>query len=378
MKIGIPREGVPGEQRVAAVPDTITKMIKTGMEVIIESGAGLGSYINDKDFILAGAKIETNHAAVFQQADVILKVYRPTLEEADNMRDGAALIAPLYPARNPDLVATFMKKKITSFSLDLVPRIARAQSMDILSSMSNLAGYKSVIMAADHLSKIFPMMTTAAGTIPPTKVIVIGAGVAGLQAIATARRLGGVVIGFDTRPVVAEQVKSLGAEFVSMETSHEQSQDAGGYAKEQSAEFYKNEQDIIRKYIKEADVVITTALIPGKRAPLLITEEMVKEMKPGSVIVDLAIEQQGNCELSEVDKIVVKHAVTLIGILNIPSTLSVNASQLYSKNIYTFLDYISPQLTASQLDMSDDIVKGCLVTYRGECVNAAVKQVLKL
>lgn len=378
MKIGIPKEGVPGEQRVAAVPDTISKMVKAGMEVIMESGAGLGSYIDDKDFIAAGAKIETDHAAVFQQADVILKVIRPTQDEIDYMREGATLIAPLYPARNPDLVTKLMAKKITSFSLDLVPRIARAQSMDILSSMSNLAGYKSVILAANHLSKIFPMMTTAAGTIPPAKIIVIGAGVAGLQAIATARRLGGVVIGFDTRPVVAEQVKSLGAEFVSMETSHEQSQDSGGYAKEQSAEFYKNEQEIIRKYIKEADVVITTALIPGKRAPLLITEAMVKEMKQGSVIVDLAIEQEGNCELTEVGKIIVKHAVTIIGLLNIPSTMSVNSSQLYSRNIYTFLNYIAPQLTASQLDMSDDIVKGCLVTYHGECVNAAVKQGLKL
>lgn len=384
MKVGIPKEGTPGEQRVAAVPDTVARMVKAGMEVIVESGAGLGSYIEDKDYLLAGAKIEPDHASVFHQADVVLKVFRPILDEKtgkhelDYLRDSATLIAPLYPTRNPDLITKLIEKKITAFSLDLLPRIARAQSMDILSSMSNLAGYKSVILAADYLAKIFPMMTTAAGTIPPAKVIVIGAGVAGLQAIATARRLGGVVIAFDTRPIAAEQVKSLGAEFVSMETSHDQSQDSGGYAKEQSADFYKNEQEIIRKYIKEADVVITTALIPGKRAPLLITAEMVKEMKHGSVIVDLAIEQEGNCELSEPGKIVVKHDITIIGMLNIPSKMAMNASQLYSKNIFSFLTHVAPQLGTSQLDMSDEIVKGCLVTYQGECVNAMVKEVLKI
>lgn len=359
MKIGIPKEGMSGEQRVAAVPETVAKMVKAGMEVIVETGAGLASHINDQDYISAGAKISSTHADVFQQADIVLKVFRPTLEEVDMMRDAIVLVAPLYPAQNPDLIARLLSKKITAFSLDLVPRIARAQSMDILSSMSNLSGYKSVIMAADYLPKIFPMMTTAAGTILPAKVIVIGAGVAGLQAIATARRLGGVVIAFDTRPVAAEQVKSLGAEFVSMETSHAQAQDTGGYAKEQTADFYKNEQEIIHKYIKEADVVITTALIPGKRAPLLITANMVKEMKPGSVIVDLAVEQQGNCELSKPGEIVVQHDVTIIGLLNLPSKLAGNASTLYSKNIFAFLNYVAPQL--GQLDREDEIIKGTLI-----------------
>ncbi|VVC77242.1 NAD(P) transhydrogenase subunit alpha part 1 [Aquicella siphonis] len=383
MKIGIPREVMPGEKRVAAVPETVSRMIKAGMEVAVESGAGLLSHIEDKDYQQAGAVIASDHQTLFAQADVILKVNKPVMDEKlhmhelDMMKEGTTLIAPLYPARNPDLVKQLIEKKITSFSLDMLPRIARAQSMDILSSMSNLAGYKSVILAADHLGKIFPMLTTAAGTILPAKVIVIGAGVAGLQAIATARRLGGVVIAFDTRPVVAEQVKSLGADFVSLETSHEQSQDTGGYAKEQTAEFYQKEQEIIRQYSREADVIITTALIPGKRAPILITESMVREMKRGSVIVDLAVEQEGNCELSEPGQIIVRHDVTIIGILNIPSTVVSNASQLYSKNLLAFLSYIAPQLQASRLDMTDEIVKGCLVTYQGDVLNAVVKQVLK-
>lgn len=366
IKVGIPKEILPGERRVAGTPETITKMIKAGLELYVEKDAGLGSYIQDKDFEQAGAKI-TERKSLFNEVDVLLKVNRPLYDEnlkvheADLLKNQATLLAPLFLSRYPDLKAKLAEKKTTAFALELLPRIARAQSMDILSSMSNLAGYKSVVLAADHLGKIFPMLTTAAGTILPVKVIVIGAGVAGLQAIATARRLGGVVIAFDTRPVVSEQVKSLGADFVSLETSHE-AQDAGGYAKEQSAEFYANEQNIIRRYIKEADVIITTALIPGKRAPILITEEMVKEMRPGSVIVDLAVEQEGNCVLSEPGKIVVKHDITLIGLLNLPSTVPVNASQLYAKNIFTFLNYILPGLQAGQFDTTDEIIKGCLIS----------------
>ena len=278
MKIGIPKEIWQEESRVAATPETVAKMVKAGMQVSVESDAGMRANIPDTEYAKAGATIETNRENLFGQADVILKVNRPVLDtakgkhELDWMKENSTLIAPLFPLKNIDLVTKLNQKKITAFSLELLPRIARAQSMDILSSMSSIAGYKSVIMAADYLGKVFPMMTTAAGTILPAKIIVIGAGVAGLQAIATARRLGGVVIAFDTRPVAAEQVKSLGAEFVSMETTHDKTEDAGGYAKEQSAAFYEQEQNIIRKYIVDADVVITTALIPGKRAPLLITE----------------------------------------------------------------------------------------------------------
>jgi NAD(P) transhydrogenase subunit alpha len=378
MKIGIPKEMTPGERRVAAVPETVAKMIKAGMEVFVESEAGIAAYVDDNDYIKAGAKI-VDATTLFNQSDTILKVNRPLFDEKksaheiDFFKEKSTLIAPLFPSRNPDLIAKLREKKITAFSLDLLPRIARAQSMDILSSMSNLAGYKSVILAADYLGKIFPMMTTAAGTVIPAKVIVIGAGVAGLQAIATARRLGGVVIAFDTRPIAAEQVKSLGADFVSLETHHEEAQDTGGYAKEQSAEFYQKEQDIIRKYIKEADVVITTALIPGKEAPILITEEMVKEMRHGSVIVDLGIEQGGNCALSEPGKVVVKHDVTIIGLLNLPSTMPIHASLLYSKNLFAFLNYIAPQMEKNEFDRTDDIVKGCLITFQGDIVHPSLQ-----
>lgn len=380
MKIAVPKEICSNENRVAATPETVTKMLKANLTVCIESGAGLGSFITDQEYQQAGASIAENAASLYSQADVVLKVHRPLDEnhsrETDLLKTGSVLIAPLYPSQHHELISTLNAKNITAFSLDLLPRIARAQAMDILSSMSNIAGYKSIIMAANCLDKLFPMMTTAAGTILPAKVIVIGAGVAGLQAIATARRLGGVVIAFDTRPIVEEQVKSLGADFVSLETTHEKSQEVGGYAKEQSAEFYQHEQDIIRKYIKEADVVITTALIPGKRAPILITEEMVKEMKHGSVIVDLAIEQQGNCVLAEAGKIVVKHQVTIIGLLNIPSTVPLHASQLYSRNLYHFLNYVLPQLQSGQFDFNDDIIKSCLITHQGKIINSALNDLL--
>jgi len=374
MKVGVVKEIVPGETRVAATPETVSKMMVANMEVLIESSAGKHAYFSDQDYTQAGAHVLMSAKEVYAQTDVVLKVQPPFNDEVDFLREGSTLIAPLYPVKNADLIKKLNAKKITAFSLELLPRIARAQSMDILSSMSNLAGYKSVMMAAEHLGKIFPMMTTAAGTILPAKVIVIGAGVAGLQAIATARRLGGVVIAFDTRPAAREQVKSLGADFVSMETTHENAQDAGGYAKEQTTEFYQHEQDIIAKYLKEADVVISTALIPGKRAPILITENMVQSMKQGSVIVDLAAEQQGNCLLCEPGQIVVKHGVTIIGVLNIPSLLPVHASQLYSKNIFTFLNYTAPCLASQQWNFSDDIIKNCLLTYNGETVHPAFKQ----
>lgn len=377
MKIGILKESSASEKRVAAVPETVSKMVKDGLEVVIEKGAGAGAFIDDAQYVQVGATLATDSASLLQHANVVLKVQRPTPSEINLLKEHTVLIAPLYPLQNPELITQLNAKKITAFALDMLPRIARAQSMDILSSMSNLAGYKSIIMAADHLGKIFPMMTTAAGTIPPAKIIVIGAGVAGLQAIATARRLGGIVIAFDTRPAAEEQVKSLGADFVSMETSHEQAEDSSGYAKEQSSDFYRREQDILRQYTKEADVIITTALIPGKRAPILISEQMVKEMKHGSVIVDLAVEQKGNCELSEPGKIIEKWGVTIIGILNVPSTIPIHASQLYSKNVYTFLKYILPQLQTTQLDMTDEIIKGTLMSDHGEIKHPLIEQLLQ-
>lgn len=361
MNIGIPKETAANELRVAATPETISKMMAAGFTIHVESQAGLGSYISNEDYLKVGAKISESAKDLYEQSQIILKVQAPSLSEIDSIKNNTILITPLPMPSTEEWHAKTKEKKITIFALNLLPRIARAQSMDILSSMSNIAGYKSVILAADHLKKFFPMLTTAAGTIIPAKVIVIGAGVAGLQAIATARRLGAVVIAFDTRPATEEQVKSLGANFVSLATSHEQTEDKSGYAKEQSADFYKHEQNIIHQYIKDTDVIITTALIPGKRAPLLITESMVKEMKPGSVIVDLAVEQQGNCQLSEMGKIVVKHAVTIIGLTNLSSMLPIHASQLYAKNMWSFLNYIAPQIKSGTYDMNDEIVKNCCI-----------------
>lgn len=380
MKIGILKEIIAGERRVAAVPETVQKLIANGYEVIVESGAGLQSHLSDNDYQNTKATVLPTAQAVLAQADIICKIQRPTFNtqtntfEFEQFKPNTILIAPLYAKQNKDILDYCKKRSLTSFALELIPRIARAQSMDILSSMSNLAGYKSVLIAANHLEKIFPMMTTAAGTITPAKVIVIGAGVAGLQAIATARRLGAVVIAFDTRPPVAEQVKSLGADFVSLETTHESSQDVGGYAKEQTAEFYQAEQAIISRYIKEADVVITTALIPGKRAPILITEEMVASMKPGSIIVDLAAEQAGNCVLTKPGEVIIHHGITICGTMNLQSELAIDASRLFSRNILSFINYISPQLQANQFDLTDDIIKGCMLSQRGEIIHPDFKE----
>lgn len=372
MKIGIVKEILEGECRVAAIPETVAKMKSQNMEVWIESNAGYKAGFKDKAYQSVGATITSNAESIYKQVDILIKVHPPIndkdLHEVDHFKQGLILICPLYLKAHPDLSSLLEKKQTTVFALDLLPRIARAQSMDILSSMSNLAGYKSVILAADHLKTIFPMLTTAAGTTQPARVLVIGAGVAGLQAIATARRLGGIVKSMDTRPVAEEQVKSLGAEFVSLKTEHAETEDSGGYAKEQSAAFYKNEQDIIGKHLSDIDVVITTALIPGKPAPLLITDQMVQSMKPGSVIVDLAIEQGGNCQLSEKGKIKTVNDVTIIALTHIPSTLATNASQLYAKNMLSFLNYVVPQIKNHEYDMTDEIIKNCLVMKNGEVI----------
>ncbi|OGT60630.1 MAG: NAD(P) transhydrogenase subunit alpha [Gammaproteobacteria bacterium RIFCSPHIGHO2_12_FULL_45_12] len=383
MIIGIPKEIRDNEHRVAAVPETVAKMVKSGMSVLVESDAGRASHMTDEAYQKAGAVIAKDAAQLYGQSEVILKVQCPVQEQAsghleiDLMKEQAVLIGFFSPLQHLDMLPRLNAKKITTFSTDFLPRIARAQSMDVLSSMSNIAGYKSVLLAANYLGKFFPMLMTAAGTIMPAKVLIIGAGVAGLQAIATARRLGAVVLAMDTRPVVAEQVKSLGAEFASLEVTHEQSEDTGGYAKELPPEFYRQEQEIIREHIKEMDVVITSAQIPGKRAPLLMTEEMVQAMKPGSVIVDLAVEQGGNCALIESGKIVVKHDVTLVGTLNLPSTMPIHASFLYARNMLAFLNHLVPDTNTLQLDLSNDITKSCLVTHLGETVNTAVKKALE-
>jgi NAD(P) transhydrogenase subunit alpha len=291
------------------------------------------------------------------------------------MKEGAIFIALLQPLTFPDAVQKLAERKVTAFAMDLIPRITRAQRMDVLSSMSSIAGYKAVLLAANAFGKLIPMMTTAAGTLPPAKALILGAGVAGLQAIATAKRLGAVVEAFDTRPAVKEQVKSLGAEFVELDLGDEQAEDAGGYAKELSAEFYKKEKELIHQRVKLADLVISTALIPGKKAPILITTDMLKEMKKGSVIVDMAVEQGGNCEGSKAGETVIEHGVTIIGATNLPSTVPIHASQMYAKNMLNFLLhlYVNKEL---KLDLNDEITKGSLVTYKGEIVHPGTKQII--
>ncbi len=377
MRVGIPKEILPGERRVAAVPDTVSKMTKAGTQVIVETGAGKEAFIDDKEFEAAGATIAHSAQALLSEADVLLKVNRPSTDEIGQMKPGAILVSFLQPLASPEIIKKLTEQRITALSMEMVPRITRAQRMDALSTMSTVAGYKAVLMAANASGRFLPMLSTAAGTIRPAKAIVIGAGVAGLQAIATAKRLGAVVTAFDVRPAVGEQVKSLGAEFVALDVAHEQTEDVGGYAKELSPEFYKKEQDLIRNHSKDADVIITTALIPGKRAPILITEEMVREMKPGSVIVDLAVEQGGNCPLSEMGKEVVKQGVTIIGLLNIPSTMPVHASQLYAQNILAFLNLLSPDGKSVKIDLSDEVIKGSLITHDGEIMHPAVKAAIK-
>jgi len=380
MKIGIPREILGNETRVAAVPDTVSRMVKGGMEVLVEAGAGLGSFIKDDEFVRGGAIVVPDTEAIFSEADVILKVNRPLLNnktkkhEADMMKEGAVLVTFLQPLTNLDTVLKLASRKITAFSMDAVPRISRAQMMDALSSMSTVAGYKAVLLAANSLKRFIPMLSTAAGTVYPAKAVIIGAGVAGIQAIATAKRLGAVVTGFDTRPAAGEQIKSLGAEFVPMEVDHSPAEDSGGYAKEMSAEFYKQEQEIIRKHSKDADIIITTALVPGRPAPTLITEEMVKEMKPGSVIVDLVVEQGGNCVLSEPGKEVVKYDITIIGTLNLPGSIPFHASQLYARNIYNFLTLLAPDKKDLKIDFEDEIVKGSVITHNGEILHKGVRE----
>ena len=379
MKVAIPKETRRDEKRVAATPETIKKLIAAGLTVSVESGAGEASVISDAEYQQAGASIAANTETLFKDADIILKVQRPTLEasapELDSIKEGAILIGLLQPLIDSALVAELSKRKIIALSMDAIPRIARAQKMDALSSQSNVAGYKAVIMAADHLTKMMPLMMTAAGTISPAKVLVIGAGVAGLQAIATAKRLGAVIEAFDTRPVVKDQVESLGAKFIEVEAATE-TEDKGGYAKELSKDDQAKQLELIAKHAAHSDIIVTTAQIPGRPSPVLITEETVQKMKPGSVIVDLAVEGGGNCAISEKGKNVVKHGVTLIGQLNVPSLMANQASQLYARNIIHFLFefYVDQKIN---LDMENDVIKGSLITQDGNVVHEGAKSALE-
>ncbi len=370
MKVGVPKEIVVGENRVALVPDAVGLLRKAGLQILFESGAGEGAFFPDRAYEAAGATIVSDPVALFTEADVVLKVQAPVLNpvlgkhEVELMREGTVLISFLQPLSHPDLVNRLVERKITSFSMDLIPRIARAQKMDALSSQSTVAGYKAVLAAASSLGKFFPMLVTAAGTIPPAKVLVLGAGVAGLQAIATARRLGAMVQAYDIRPAVKEQVESLGGTFIELDLGGEKTEDVSGYAEELKAKSQEREKVLLRRHVPEADIVITTALIPGKRAPVLITAEMVQDMKAGSVIVDLAAEAGGNCELTEPDSVVTRYGVTIHGPLNVPSTMPVHASQMYSKNISSFL----LQLVRNgklELDFNDPVINDTCITHEG-------------
>ena len=374
MIVGVPKEMAQGEKRVSLIPDGLSKLV--GVSVVVEKGAGDAAGIPDAAYVEKGATIAADASALYGQADVIIRVTPPSTAEAAMMKEGSTLISFLYPLDNLEVVKVLSTRKVTAFAMELIPRISRAQPMDALSSQTNLGGYKAVLLAADALPRIFPMMMTAAGTISPAKVFVVGAGVAGLQAIATARRLGAVLEAYDVRPVVKEQIESLGARFAVMPVETKDAQDAGGYAKAQTQEFYQKQQKFLAERAAASDVVITTALIPGQRAPILISEEAVKGMRIGSVVVDIAAERGGNCALTEPGKTVVKYGVTIMGPLNLPSTMAPQASQLYSRNITSFLAIMIKDGSLN-IDVKDDMVRGPLVINKGEVVHPATKAAIE-
>jgi proton-translocating NAD(P)+ transhydrogenase subunit alpha len=373
MKVAVPKEIEQGERRVALTPDTAKMLVAAGLEVAVEAGAGAAAYITDDQYQGAGAKVVNRAGTMLLEADVVLKVQAPRESEISLLKKGAVLISFLQPATQGDIVKSLASHGITAFSLELLPRISRAQSMDALSSQASAAGYKAVLMAAARLGKLFPMMMTAAGTVAPARVLVMGAGVAGLQAIATARRLGAVVSAYDVRPAVKEEVQSLGATFIELPLEAQEGQ--GGYAREQSEEFLKKQRELIGEHIAKSDVVITTAAVPGRRAPLLVTGGMVKGMRPGSVIVDLASETGGNVELTQAGKDVDVNGVTIIGTRNIPSTLPLTTSQLFARNVANLLLHLVKD-GAIKLDFEDEITKGACVTHGGEIVNERAKQLV--
>jgi NAD(P) transhydrogenase subunit alpha len=375
MKLAILKERREGERRVAATPDTVKKYKALGLEVAVESGAGSNAHFSDQDFIAAGASIAPGMAETLASADIVLAVRGPDAAEIGAMKKGAVLAALLAPYTEKDTATKLATQGVNAFAMEFLPRISRAQAMDVLSSQANLAGYKAVIDAAGEFDRAMPMMMTAAGTIAPARVLVMGAGVAGLQAIATARRLGAIVSATDVRPATKEQVESLGATFVAvMDDEFKQAQTAAGYAKEMSKEYQAKQAALIAETIKKQDIVITTALVPGRKAPVLVTEEMVASMKPGSVIVDLAAEQGGNCPLTRPGEVAVAHGVTIMGYTNLPSRLAVDSSSLYARNLLNFVGLIVDKKTgALALDWNDEIVKGAGLTRDGEIVHPVLK-----
>ena len=364
MNVGVPKETAEGERRVALTPSSVSRLVNGGIEVVVESGAGAESFFSDEEYRDAGA---ATVPSAFESADLIVAVRKP--DDVTSLPRGTALAAMLQPLVDHGAVTSLAEAGATSFSLDTIPRIARAQSMDVLSSMASLAGYKAAIIAADALGKLFPMMMAASGTTPPAKGLVLGAGVAGLQAIATARRLGAVLSGYDVRPVVREQVESLGATFLEIEID-EEAEDAGGYARELSEEAHRKGQELVHSAVKEMDFVITTAAIPGRAAPRLIDAQMVRDMRPGAVIVDLAAETGGNCELTRPGETVVENGVAIIGPLNLPSSMPTHASQMYARNMLNFINHIVKD-GEIVIDAEDEITNGCLITRDGQIVHEA-------
>ena len=364
MIVGVPKERVEGERRVALTPNSVSRLAKDGVQVVVESGSGDESFFSDEEYLQAGA---ATAPSVFESTDLIVGVRKPV--DVASLTSGTTLAATIQPLIDHEAVTSLAEAGVTTFSLDTIPRIARAQSMDVLSSMASLAGYKAAIIAADALGKLFPMMMAASGTTPPAKGLVLGAGVAGLQAIATARRLGAVLSGYDVRPVVREQVESLGATFLEVELD-EEAEDAGGYARELSEEARRKGQELVHSAVQEMDFVITTAAIPGRAAPRLINADMVRDMRPGAVIVDLAAETGGNCELTRPGETVVENGVTIVGPLNLPSAMPTHASQMYARNMLNFINHIVKDGEII-VDTEDEIMKGCLITHDGEIVHEA-------
>ena len=377
LSVLVAKERVAGETRVSATPETVKQMIKAGVSVVVEASAGEHAFFSDTQYKDAGATIASDPKAAWAAADVVLKVRAPqkhaAFDEIEAPKDGATVIGFLAPYANDAMIRRYAEKRISSLPMELVPRITRAQKMDALSSQANIAGYKAVLVAAVNLPKYFPLFMTAAGTVKPARVVIMGAGVAGLQAIATAKRLGAVVEASDIRPETKEQIQSLGGKFIELPKTEESGAGAGGYAREVSADFLKQQQEIVARHVAQADVVITTALVPGRPAPKLLPASMVEKMKPGSVIVDLAVEQGGNCELSELGKEVRKHGVLIVGHANLPGTLPADASMLYARNVNALLQNLLKE-GALNFDLTDEITSGTLLTHEGKIVHAPTAQ----
>jgi len=382
MKIGVVKESFPGERRVALIPESMTALGKAGHELLIEAGAGVSAGYPDDAYKAKGATIATDRAAVFGAADAVFQVRglgaNLTAGRADLelMKPGQLVVAMMDPLGEPGAIKDLAARNVTAFAMELMPRITRAQSMDVLSSMATIAGYKAVLMAADAAPRMFPMFMTAAGTVTPAHVLIVGAGVAGLQAIATAKRLGAVVSGYDVRPAVKEQIESLGAKFVEMDLETEGAEDAGGYAKEMGEDFIRKQREFMAGVCAESHVIITTAAIPGKKSPVIVTAEMVEGMMPGSVIVDLAAERGGNCELTKADETVVAHGVTIMGPTNLATTIPFHASQMYARNLMTFLKEITEKDGTLALNMENEV--HTIVTRDGDVVNARIREMLGL